>query len=123
MPCRVSFRCLVDCQVLNRICSASNNKELCVTETLTNIQTSTGTLTFDQLNQVVPEIAAGDTSSLKGANLCTPCVKQMYNVAKTDFPSDFGQGTTVASNVQADCGASFVGKFAVPRPGLPSMPS
>jgi len=90
------------------LADASNNKQLCVTQTLTTIQSNTGTLTIDKLLQVVPAIATGQTSSLNGTNLCTPCVKQIYNVAKGDFPAIFGQGTTIASDVQADCGASFV---------------
>jgi hypothetical protein len=101
---------LPDSQIPDWICSNSNNKELCVTETLTSIQTNTGTLTIDKLLQIVPAIAAGEANSLNGTNLCTPCVKQFYNVAESGFPGIFGPGTTVASNVQTDCGSSFVGE-------------
>jgi len=89
------------------LADASAKNQLCVTQTLSKIESVTGTLTTSKLVQIVPAIAAGDTSSLNGVNLCTPCVKQIYNVAKTDFPTTFGQGD-VASNVQASCGASFV---------------
>jgi hypothetical protein len=111
LSCRVSFCCLPDSQIPDWICSNSNNKELCVTETLTSIQTNTGTLTIDKLLQIVPAIAAGEANSLNGTNLCTPCVKQFYNVAESGFPGIFGPGTTVASNVQTDCGSSFVGEL------------
>jgi hypothetical protein len=90
------------------LADASNKDELCVTETLTNVQTATGTLTLNELLQIISEIENGQASSINSTILCTPCVKQMYNVAKGDFPAIFGQGTSVASDVQASCGASFV---------------
>lgn len=95
--------------VRKAVCLAdnSNNKELCVTEILSSVQTSTGTLTIDKVLQILSEINNGQTSSLNGVNLCTACTKQMYNVANGDFPAIFGQGTTIASDVQATCGSSF----------------
>jgi len=89
------------------LADASNNNQLCVTQTLSSVETVTGALTISKLIQTVPTIVTGDASSLNGVNLCTPCVKQIYNVAKTDFPAIFGQGD-IATNVRADCGASFV---------------
>jgi hypothetical protein len=68
-------------------------------------------LTISKLVEIVPEIATGQNSTLSSVNFCTPCVKQMYNIAKADFPT-FGQGT-IASDVQATCGASFVGQSTV----------
>ena len=111
-----------DRRILNWTCSASNNKQLCVTQTLTSIQSNTGTLTIDKFRQVILAIADGQTSSLNGTNLCTPCVKQIYNVAKGDFPAIFGQGTTIASDVQADCGASFVGESKISVEGFRAPP-
>jgi hypothetical protein len=90
------------------LADASNNKQLCVTETLNKVQTNTGTLTIDKLIQIVPELATGQVNSVNGTNLCTACAKQTYNVAKGDFPAIFGQGTTIASDLQNSCGASFV---------------
>ena len=97
---------MVDGRVLTSVYSASNKNQLCITQTLSNVESVTGPLTISKIRQIVPTIATG---SLDGVNLCTPCVKQIYNVAKTDFPTIFGAGD-VASNVQAKCGASFVGK-------------
>lgn len=98
--------------MLNWASSASNNNQLCVTQTLSNIQTATGgTLTLTQLILIVSDVVAGQVSSLNGANLCTPCVKQMYNVAKNAFPAIFGQGTSIASDLQTGCGSSFVGEL------------
>lgn len=101
--------------MLNRTRSASNNNQLCITQTLSNIQTASGTLTLDRLLQIVPDIVTGQTDSINGTKLCTPCVKQIYNVAKTDFPAIFGQGTSIASNQQTNCGTSFVGESTVSR--------
>lgn len=39
----------------------------------------------------------------------------MYNVAESDFPAIFGQGTSPASELQASCGASFVGELIIFR--------
>ncbi|KAF9653219.1 hypothetical protein BDM02DRAFT_2160968 [Thelephora ganbajun] len=96
------------------LADASKNKQLCITQTLSTIERATGTLTIDKLLQVVPAIIDGETSSLNGANICTPCVKQIYNVFKNDFPAIFGQGN-IASNVQANCGASFVDGVSDPN--------
>ena len=85
---------------------------MCITQTLSNIESVTGPLTLSKILQIVPSIVTGQTSSLDSVNLCTPCVKQIYNVAKTDFPTIFGTDD-VTSNVQAKCGASFVGKCTV----------
>jgi len=89
------------------LADASNKNQLCITQTLSNVETVTGTLTLTKIAQLVPAIATGQNSSLQGVNLCTPCVKQIYNVAKNGFPTVFGTGN-IASNVQANCGASFV---------------
>ena len=99
----------------NWICSASKNNQLCVTETLSSVEAATGTVTINKLVDIVSTIANGQISSLNGVNLCTACVKQIYNVAKTDFPGIFGEGDVV-SNVRATCGASFVGKSIASHP-------
>ena len=108
---------MVDRRVLNWTCSASNGNQLCVTQTLSSVETAVGTLTLSKLVNVVSAVASGQTNSLDGANLCTPCVKQIYNVANNDFPAIFGQGA-IASDVKADCGASFVGKSIVSYTGV-----
>ena len=97
--------------MLNRIHSSSKSNQLCVTQTLSTVESATGTLTTDKLGQVIDTVLNGQT--IQGVNLCTPCVKQIYNIAKTDFPSTFGQGE-IYNNVQANCGASFVGKSTTP---------
>jgi len=89
------------------LADASNNNQLCVTQTLSNVETVTGPLTIDKLSGTISTVAGGNTSSLNGVNLCTPCDKQIYNTAKNDFPAIFGQGA-IATDVQNACGTSFV---------------
>jgi len=89
------------------LADTSKNNQLCLTQTFSNVETVTGTLTISKLMDVLPSVISGDSSAFNGVDLCTPCVKQIYNVAKTDFPGIFGQGD-IANNVKASCGASFV---------------
>jgi hypothetical protein len=89
------------------LADASKKNQLCLTQTLSSVESVTGTLTVNKIVQIVPAIVAGETAPLNGVNLCTPCVKQIYNVAKTDFPTIFG-ANDVTSDMQVKCGASFV---------------
>jgi hypothetical protein len=91
------------------LADASDNNQLCVTQTLSNLQTASGgTLTLDGFLEVLSTVLSGTISSVNGDKLCTPCVKQIYNVAKGDFPAIFGQGTPIATDFQTNCGTSFV---------------
>jgi hypothetical protein len=88
------------------LADASASNQICVIQTLSNIETATGPLTFDQISAIATAIASGQ-DPLSGVNLCTPCNKQIFNVLRTDFPETFGQGDSVAE-IQASCGPSFV---------------
>jgi hypothetical protein len=101
-----------NCRALRPLCSASSNNQLCVTQTLSNVEAVNGALTTSKLSGILSAVAGGNFSSLTGVNLCTPCDKQIYNTAKNDFPAIFGQGA-IATDVQSACGASFVGKSAI----------
>jgi len=96
------------------LADTSNNNELCVTETLSSVETVTGNLTINKLLQIVPAVVSGNTSSLNGVNLCTPCTKQIYDIAKTDLPAMYAQGD-IASKVKATCGASFLDGDSDPK--------
>jgi hypothetical protein len=89
------------------LADASSNNQLCVTQTLSNVEAVNGALTTSKLSGILSAVAGGNFSSLTGVNLCTPCDKQIYNTAKNDFPAIFGQGA-IATDVQSACGASFV---------------
>ncbi|KIM40213.1 hypothetical protein M413DRAFT_446381 [Hebeloma cylindrosporum] len=72
----------------------------CVTQTLTNIQDTVGTLSLTNLAQ----IALNPPTSLPANVTCTNCVKAAYNIINTDVPSIVAD---VAPALQSQCGASF----------------
>ncbi|TFY58106.1 hypothetical protein EVJ58_g6621 [Rhodofomes roseus] len=85
------------------LADTSNNKTLCATELLTNIQSQVGTITKNTLQSVVSEIAGGSVAL--GSNVtCTDCTKAMYNLA---VQADPGLASTLNSTVVGQCGASF----------------
>lgn len=72
----------------------------CLTETLTNIEAVTGSLTLSN-------IVNGTSSTDLPSNItCTNCAKEAYNIFLHDFPS---AATTAQPSLQSKCGASFVG--------------
>ncbi|EEB92613.1 hypothetical protein MPER_08851 [Moniliophthora perniciosa FA553] len=76
----------------------------CVTQTLTNIQNSVGTLSPNNIVNIVANISTQD-SLLNAQNItCTDCIKEAYNIINTDFPL----GSDAQSELQQQCGASFV---------------
>ncbi|KAH9924886.1 uncharacterized protein B0H18DRAFT_1010585 [Fomitopsis serialis] len=85
------------------LADTSNNKTLCATELLNNIQSQVGTITKDNLQSVVSEIEEGSVKL--GSNVtCTDCTKAMYNLAAQADPSI---ASTVNGTVVGQCGASF----------------
>lgn len=85
--------------------STSNNKTLCVTEVLNNIQSQVGTITKDNAQEIASEIASG--SITLGSNVtCTDCTKAVYNLVEQADPS---VASTYNSTVASQCGASFTG--------------
>lgn len=93
--------------------STSNNKTLCVTELLNNIQSQVGTITKDNAQEIASEIAAGEITL--GSNVtCTDCTKAMFDVVEQ---TDSSIVNTYNSTVVGQCGASFTGaSFAFTRP-------
>jgi hypothetical protein len=71
----------------------------CITQTLTNIQDTVGTLTLANVAQLVvspPTLPANIT--------CTNCIKAAYSVIHTDAPTLVAD---VAPALQSQCGADF----------------
>jgi len=83
----------------------SNNDELCVTETLTNIQSTTGTLTLTSLSTLFSSLLGGGSLSLPSNTTCTSCTKAAYNIANKNYPG-LVSGETIA--IEQTCGQSFV---------------
>jgi len=80
----------------------TSTKTLCVTETLTNIQSVLGTLSISNLENVVANALA--LTSFPTNVTCTDCIKQAYNIFVKDFPSEV---SGLAGPLQSQCGASF----------------
>ncbi|KAJ6587045.1 hypothetical protein DFH09DRAFT_977461 [Mycena vulgaris] len=74
----------------------------CITQTLTNIQAILGTLSLNNIGDVVAN--AFTTTSIPTNVTCSNCVKQAYNVLNADFPST---ASSAASALQSECGSSF----------------
>jgi len=83
---------------------SSDNNEFCVTQTLTNIQSTTGTLTLDEASSLVNTVIGGGTLGLSQNTTCTSCTKEAYNIANADFSDLFG---SEKSAIQNTCGADF----------------
>jgi len=83
----------------------TSSSTLCATELLTDIQNQVGTLSVTNLIKIVPEIASGSVTIPTNIT-CSDCTKQVFNIAKQQFPS-YVQGE-VTSVIQGECGATFV---------------
>jgi len=80
----------------------SSANQLCVTQTLTNVESLLGTLSLNNFNNVISTIRTLD--SVPANITCTDCIKQSYNIIRTDFPSTVGSLTPV---LEAQCGTNF----------------
>ena len=80
---------------------------LCVTETLTNVQDMLGTLSLNNLDNIVAEIASLD--SFPASVTCTDCIKESYNLINTAFPD---QSTNLTTALETQCGTTFVGQLS-----------
>ncbi|KAJ3514330.1 hypothetical protein NLJ89_g2433 [Agrocybe chaxingu] len=72
----------------------------CITQTLTNIEGTVGTLSLNNILQIV----ANPPDNLPTNISCTNCVKEAYNVIRTDVPSIVSDADPA---LQSQCGASF----------------
>jgi hypothetical protein len=80
----------------------TSTKTLCVTETLTNIQSILGTLSISNAENVVANALA--LTSFPANVTCTDCIKQAYNIFEKDFPSEVSD---ITGPLQSLCGSSF----------------
>jgi hypothetical protein len=92
--------------VRNILCleDTSDNDELCVTQTLTNVQATTGTFTLSEVSSLLNTVIGGATLGLPQNTTCTSCTQESYNIANADFPALVGSEN---STVQNTCGADF----------------
>ncbi|KAH8119452.1 hypothetical protein DFH11DRAFT_446923 [Phellopilus nigrolimitatus] len=84
----------------------SSNNTLCVTDLLTDVQNEKGTLSLQAMVSELPQLVVG--GSLPSYITCSDCVKQAYNVLKSDQPSVVASETSVTNALQSQCGADFL---------------
>jgi hypothetical protein len=84
---------------------SSRSNQLCVTETLTNVESLVGTLSINNVDNVISTIRTLD--SVPANVTCTDCIKQTYNILRTDFPSVVGGLTPI---LETQCGTNFTGE-------------
>ncbi|CAK5281591.1 unnamed protein product [Mycena citricolor] len=75
----------------------------CITQTLSSLQTSLGTLSLNSIGTVISN-AFKSNLRLPSNVTCTDCVKEAYNVLNQDFPST---GSALSTSLQNQCGSSF----------------
>jgi hypothetical protein len=86
--------------------NSTSANQLCVTETLTGIQNSFGTLSASGIEKIFTDLFSGKTTVPKSIT-CSDCTKASYNILKTNFPDYV---TDLTSNLSTECGSSFVGE-------------
>ncbi|KAI0743865.1 hypothetical protein C8Q80DRAFT_1272496 [Daedaleopsis nitida] len=90
------------------LADTSNSNTLCVTETLTNIQASTGALSVANIESIATAfMSAGTIPNVSANTTCTDCSKAQYNLITQ---SSFGDliPDNIKQDVSTTCGASFV---------------
>jgi len=83
----------------------TSTSTLCLTETLTGIQSATTTLSLTNIVGLVTKLMSGQTISIPQNVTCSDCSKAAYTVAAQSFPSLVGDAQ---STVSGECGADFV---------------
>jgi len=76
----------------------------CITQTLTNVEKTTGPLSITKIEQLLTN-ATALTSVPKDA-VCNNCMKTAYNIINKDFPSTFPPPANTA--ISNHCGATFI---------------
>lgn len=83
--------------------------ELCVTQTLNNLEKTVGKLSLTDLNI---DTLNQDAEALFSSNLtelaCTSCMKTAYTMGVKDFPAQVSQADIP---LELFCGPSFLGRF------------
>jgi hypothetical protein len=91
--------------ILYFVVDSTSTNASCLAETLTNIQTVTGTLDLSTITSLIGNFSV--ETSLPANVTCTDCIKEAYNIVRTNFPSAV---TSVTGPLQSECGSAFVGQ-------------
>jgi len=90
----------------------SGSNQLCSTETLNNIQGLLGTLSKDNIPNIMAQVQS--MTSVPSNITCTDCIKEAYNIVTLELP-DLVFATGLDSIVNAQCGSNFVDGAAPPE--------
>lgn len=91
----------------NQFCSTST-RTLCVPELLTNIQSSTSTLSLNNIVSLVTKLVSGQSTGIPSSAVCTNCTKAAYTVLSQGLP---GVASSAQSSFSSECGANYTGNF------------
>jgi hypothetical protein len=90
---------------------STTSNSLCVTDLLTTVQSSVGTLSESNLPNIVLGLFSGSTTSQLSSALtsleCSNCVKATYNIIQKNFGDLLSSDDK--SNLTATCGSGFTG--------------
>ncbi|KAH7913919.1 hypothetical protein BJ138DRAFT_1001353 [Hygrophoropsis aurantiaca] len=82
----------------------TSTSTLCLTETLTGIQSATTTLSLTNIVGLITKVMSGQTVSIPQNVTCSDCSKAAYTIAAQNFPSLV---SGEQSSVSSTCGADF----------------
>lgn len=88
------------------LADTSNGNKLCMTETLTNLQPYTGTLTLSSIMSVMMQFASGSISNVPSNVTCTDCTRAAYDTINQAYP--MAVSTNVNQSIASECGADFL---------------
>jgi hypothetical protein len=78
---------------------------MCITQTLTSLQTLIGTLNLNQNNVVA--IAGSRQKGFPSNIICSNCMKGAFSITNAELPGEISQSDM--DNAKSTCGDSFVG--------------
>jgi len=85
---------------------SSKSNQLCVVESLQDIQGLVGNLSPSNVNNIIPQVTS--MTSIPTNLLCTDCSKEAYNIVAMDLP-DLVSQVNLPSLLGGVCGANFTG--------------
>jgi len=82
----------------------TSTSTLCVPELLTNIQSSTTTLSLNNIVSLVTKLVSGQSTGIPSSAVCTDCTKAAYTLISQGIPQ---VASTVQSAVSSECGTNY----------------
>ncbi|KAG1816105.1 uncharacterized protein BJ212DRAFT_211950 [Suillus subaureus] len=82
----------------------TSTSTLCVPELLTNTQSSTTTLSLNNMVALVTKLVSGQNTGIPSSAACTNCTKAAYTVLNQGLP---GVASTARSSFSSECGTNY----------------